>query len=230
MSKPWVTINCAMSLDGKIALPSRRQTLLSCKEDLKRVHRLRNDSDAIVVGIGTVLMDDPKLLVKEKYVSSPSHPLRVILDSNLRISRNAQVLKPGAPTLIVTTCKEDRYEDITIIRCGLPNKKVDLHQLLMYLGDRGIKKIMVEGGETVIWEFLRNNLVDELFVFIAPVIIGGVTSPTLAGGTGAFTLESVIHMGIQRVRRLGDGVLIHCTPQKKNLDEEGEGLPAKRNL
>ncbi len=228
MSKPWVTINCAMSLDGKIALPSRRQTRISCEEDLKRVHKLRNDSDAIVVGIGTVLMDDPKLLVKEKYISSPSQPLRIILDSNLRIPRNAQVLKPGAPTLIVTTCKEDRYEHITIIRCGPPNKRVNLHQLIEYLGDRGIKKIMVEGGETVIWEFLRNNLVDELLVFIAPMIIGGVTSPTLAGDTGAATLESVIHMRIQRIEKLEDGLLIQCKPQRKN--SVNGSLPAQKNL
>ena len=120
--------------------------------------------------------------------------------------------------MIATTCKEDRYEDITIIRCGTPNKRVDLHQLLEYLGNQGIKKIMVEGGETVIWEFLRNNLVDELFIFIAPVIIGGVTSPTLAGGNGASSLEEVIHMGIQRIKKLGEGLLIQCIPQKKNLD------------
>ena len=216
MKRPRVTINCAMSLDGKIALPSRRQTRLSCDEDLKRVHTLRNNSDAIVVGIGTVLMDDPKLLVKEKYVSSPSKPLRIVLDSNFRIPKNAQVLKPGAPTLIVTTCNEERHNDIEVIRCGLLNERVDLQQLLEYLGKRGIKKIMVEGGETVMWEFLKNNLVDELFVFIAPLIIGGVTSPTLAGGKGAASLDFVIQMKMQRITRIGNGLLIHCKPQKKD--------------
>jgi len=215
MKRPRVTINCAMSLDGKIALPSRRQTRLSCDEDLKRVHTLRNDSDAIVVGIGTVLMDDPKLLVKKKYVASPSQPLRIVLDSNFRTPRNAQVLKPGSPTLIVTTCKEERHNDIRIIQCGVRNERVNLQQLLEYLDEKGIKKIMVEGGETVMWEFLKNNLVDELFVFIAPMIIGGVTSPTLAGGKGAASLESVIQMKMQRIKRLGNGLLIHCQPQKK---------------
>ena len=78
---PFVTVNCAMSADGKIALPTRRQTRISSEEDIARVHRLRNASDAILVGIGTVLSDDPSLLVKEKYVRRPRRPLRIVLDS-----------------------------------------------------------------------------------------------------------------------------------------------------
>ncbi len=215
MNKPWVTINCAMSVDGKIALPSRKQTKISNKEDIQRIHQVRNTSDAILVGIGTIVTDDPKLLVKKDYVTSPSKPLRIVLDSNYRIPKNAQVLTADAPTMIVTTCIEKRYKNVEVVKCGTPGNRVDLKQLLEFLYSRGIKRIMVEGGETVIWEFLKNNLVDELLVFIGPLVIGGVSSPTLAGGEGASSLNSAIHLTVQDVKKIGDGLLITCTPKKQ---------------
>lgn len=87
-------------------------------------------------------------------------------------------------------------------------EKVDLKKLLDLLYQRSVKKLLVEGGETVIWEFLKQNLVDELYVFIAPFVIGGKTSPTMAGGEGASSQESVIRMKLDGIQRIGDGVLL----------------------
>ena len=208
--KPYVIVNCAMSVDGKIALANRKQMRISNEEDMKRVYMLRNECDAVLVGIGTVLNDDPKLTVKEKYVKNPSQPLRIVLDSNFRTPKNAEVMSKDAPTLIVTTCREFKEGNIEVIKCG--KGKVDLKRLMKILYERGIKKLMVEGGETVIWEFLKNGLVDELSVFIAPIIIGGKNSPTLAGGEGALSPKKIIKMRLVESKKLGDGILLKFHP------------------
>lgn len=207
--KPYVIVNCAMSLDGKIALPSREQTPISCKEDIKRVHRLRNECDAILVGIGTVLTDDPSLLVKKEYVKmkKPKQLLRIVLDSELRIPQNAKILKDGETMIVTTTDRiNTNINKRGIVKCG--NGKVDIKKLMEILSKREIKKLLVEGGETVIWEFLKNGLVDELMVYIAPIIIGGAASPTMAGGEGAKSIEDVIHLKFVEMKRLGEGILL----------------------
>jgi len=210
--RPYIIINCAMSADGKIALPSRQQTMLSCEEDIARVHQLRNDADAIIVGIGTILTDDPKLTVKKKYVPKPDQPLRVVLDSKGRTPADALVMNSQAPTLIVTASDSSIKTDGTceVFRCG--TDRVDIICLLKELATRGIKSVMVEGGETVIWEFLRLHLVDQLMVYVAPTIIGGTTSPTMVGGCGASSVDDMIPLHFERTEQLGNGVLLTYRP------------------
>ncbi len=207
MLRPYTIINCAMSIDGKIALPSRRQTRISSEEDMARVYRLRNESDAILVGVETVLSDDPKLTVKEKYVEEVKNPLRIVLDSRGRTPSEAQVLSGDAPTLIVTTtgCTAT-FDQADSTRCG--EDKVDLHTLMDFLHERGVRKLLVEGGETVIWSFLKAGLVDEVKVFIGSMVIGGTSSPTMAGGEGATLLEDIIPLTLKSSTRLGDGILL----------------------
>ncbi|MFQ5884842.1 MAG: 2,5-diamino-6-(ribosylamino)-4(3H)-pyrimidinone 5'-phosphate reductase [Thermoplasmata archaeon] len=205
--RPVVIINCAMSIDGKIALPSRRQTRISNEEDTARVHELRNESDAILVGVGTILSDDPNLTVKEKYVQDARKPLRIVLDSNGRTPLEAEVLKGDAPTLIVTSegC-ESTFGQAEVVRIG--EDKVDISSLLSHLHEKGIRKVLVEGGETVIWSFLREGLVDELKVFVGSMVIGGEKSPTLAGGEGAASFEDIIPLILRKSTQLGDGILL----------------------
>ena len=104
--RPYIIINCAMSLDGKIALPNKKQARISSEEDMARVHKLRASVDAILVGIGTVLADNPKLTVKKEYVKKARNPVRIVLDSHFRTPENEEVMKPNARTIIVTTSKE----------------------------------------------------------------------------------------------------------------------------
>jgi 2,5-diamino-6-(ribosylamino)-4(3H)-pyrimidinone 5'-phosphate reductase len=202
-----------MSADGKIALPSRRQTKISNEEDMKRVHKLRNECDAVLVGIGTVLSDDPKLTVKEKYVPTPNQPARIVLDSKGRIPKDAQVLSPAAPTIIVVTEKcENKIQGAETIICG--KEEIDIPQLLEILEKKGIKKLMVEGGEAVIWSFLRQRLADEMFIFVGSMVIGGKESPTPAGGKGAQNEAEILNLTLKSAEKLGSGVLLHYGVEK----------------
>lgn len=205
--RPYVIINCAMSADGKIALPSRIQTRISNEEDIRRVYELRNRCDAILVGINTVLSDDPKLIVKSEYVKKRKKPIRIVLDSKGRVPMNAKILDSSAKTIVVTSeqCKR-KITKAEVIKCG--NSRVDLHRALSILYDRGIKSLLIEGGETVIWSFLKEGLADELHIFIGSMIIGGKKSPTLAGGDGAQCFKDIIPLTLRDVRIIGDGVLL----------------------
>lgn len=202
-----IILNCAMSADGKIALPCRRQTNISNREDMERVHILRNDMDAILVGIGTILADDPKLTVKEEYVQSPRQPLRVVLDSNGMTPSDAKVLDKSAETLIATNeaCNVG-FPGADVVRLG--RDRVDIIALMRYLEDRGIGSLLVEGGGTVMWSFLHEGLADEISIFIGSMIIGGRDSPTLADGDGYISMREIRRLSLKECRRLGDGALL----------------------
>jgi len=204
--RPRVIINAAMSVDGKIALPDGKGVRLSNEEDLRRVHRLRAAVDAILVGVGTVLKDDPKLTVKSEYAKG-RNPLRVILDSDGKIPDSAHVLDGSAPTLIVTSEESDRsFPGAEVMRLG--KDEVDLQALLDRLAARDVKTILVEGGSTVIWSFLRKGLADELKVFVSSRVLGGQAAPTLAGGQGVTSLDAAPRLRLDRIERLGDGALL----------------------
>jgi len=213
MKRPYVIVNCAMSADGKIASPSGKQLRISNEEDIKRMYNLRNSCDAVLVGIGAVLSDDPKLTVKEKYVKNPKQPLRVILDSKCRTPEDALVLNDVAKTLIVATeGNEKQFDRDHIEVVGIKaddGMHVELESMLDLLYQRGIKKLLVEGGGTIIWSFLRNRLVDDLYTYIGPCIIGGKNTPTVADGSGIKSEDDLLSLGIVDVNRLGNGLLVH---------------------
>lgn len=210
---PHVIINCAMSADGKIALPSRKQTRISNEEDMKRVYELRNSCDAILVGIETILSDDPKLTVKETIVPNPEQPVRIVLDSKGRIPEGAEVLNSVSPTIIaVSESCERKIEGTETIICG--EEQVDIPKLLEILEDRGIKTLLVEGGETVIWSFLNQKLAHEFYIFIGSMVIGGVDSPTPAGGEGAKSEGEILPLKLIEVNKIGNGVLLHYGVEK----------------
>lgn len=217
--RPSVHVNCAMSVDGKIALATGEQIRISSEEDMARVHRLRNRCDAILVGVGTVLADNPKLTVKKKYVDAPSQPLRVVLDTHLQTPQNAEVMSDAAPTLIATGEASFRRGSIEAIKCG--DGQVELPVLLSLLHQRGVERLLVEGGETVIYSFLQAGLADVLTVYVAPLVIGGTGTPTLAGGEGASMPQQIIGLELVGVKRLGDGVLLTLHPSvADDLDQQ----------
>ncbi len=203
LNRPYIILNCAMSLDGKIALKTKIQTKISNNIDIARVQRLRGTVDGILVGIGTVLSDDPELLAK----GSKKNPVRIVLDSKLRIPFNAKVLNDKSKTIIVTTENSILKNDLNceIIVCG--KTRVDLNKLMYILQQRNIHRLLVEGGATVNYSFLKNGLFDELNVFVGSMIIGG-NAPTLANGEGANKYEEIIPIKLISAEVLDNGVLL----------------------
>lgn len=201
--KPRVIVNVAMSADGKIALSDRTEVKISGKEDFRRVHELRDSVDAILVGIGTVLADDPKLTVKEEYVEDPDHPLKVVLDSEGRTPADAQLFDEGE-WLIATT---EEVEKEGWIRCG-ESGRVDLKILMEELSERGIEDLLVEGGGEVISSFFEEGLVDEYTVFVGSVIIGGRDAPTPVDGEGAKNLNETVRLKFYGHEEFDDGILL----------------------
>jgi len=196
-----------MSADGKIALRTRRQTRISNEEDKKRVHKLRNSSDAILVGVETVIGDNPKLTVNPKYVKRPRRPLRIVLDSKGRTPKNALVLDGTSKTLIVTNekCKKI-FPNAATARCG--KQEVDLKKLMRILEKKGVGTLLVEGGSRVIWSFLRSKIADEVNIFVGSMVIGGDKSPTPAGGAGAEAEKAIVALVLRRMKTVGNGVLL----------------------
>ena len=216
MNRPKVIINAAMSIDGKIALVGGKRIKISDEEDFRRVHQLRSSVDAILVGINTILKDDPKLTVKEKFVKNPKNPVRIILDSKLRIPEDARVLHQSGRTIIATTENSlNRKINAEIIRCG--KNRVDLRCLLNELWKRGIKSVLVEGGGEVISSFLQEGLVDELTVFVGSVVIGG-TAPSLVRGEGTKEEKEVIKLKLISCEKIGGGVLLRYVLKGGNDD------------
>ncbi len=214
--KPFVFVNIAASLDGKISDESRRQVRISCDEDMKRVDELRASSDAIMVGIGTVLADDPRLTVKdgklrEKRVKEgkPPNPLRVVVDSRCRVPLGAKILNGEAKTVIAVSRRADksRIEEVSkyaeVVVCG--EEKVDLAELLERLYDMGVRKLMVEGGGTLVSSLIRHRLVDEMYIYYAPMFIGGASSPTICDGK---SFDEPIKVSLKSVESLGEGILV----------------------
>jgi 2,5-diamino-6-(ribosylamino)-4(3H)-pyrimidinone 5'-phosphate reductase len=194
--KPYVLVNTAMSLDGKISTSLRRQTRISSEWDRRRVDFLRASCDAIMVGIGTVLSDNPSLTVKSEELrrkrrdeGKEENPLRVIVDSSLRIPKNAEVLHKGeGKRLIFSTFRapEERIKELQnfaeVVLVG--EERVNLKEAMKELHKREVKRILVEGGGTLIFSLLKEGLVDEICVYIKNIVIGGERAPTLVDGEG----------------------------------------------
>ena len=210
MKRPFVIINCAMSADGKIASPSGKQMKISCDEDIKRMYELRNENDAVLVGINTVLSDDPKLTVKEKYVKNPKQPIRVVLDTHCKTPVDSQVVNDSTKTFILTgeKCSKKFGKKVEVIFCNRDKDGlIDLKKILDILYNKGIKKLMVEGGGTVIWNFLKSGFVDEFYIYVNPIIIGGSDTPTLIGKNKI--INANINLKLIETKTIGPGILLH---------------------
>ena len=209
--KPFVLVNCAMSADGKLAGPERKQVRISSEEDMVRVKNLRKRYDAILVGVGTIIADDPHLTIKN--ATYEENPVRIVLDSHGRIPSDARVLDDRAPTVIVTNneCTKDWGSNVTVIRGG--SGRINLTDVLHILAkDLGIENMIVEGGGEVIASFFREKLVDRYSVFVGGLLIGGRTSPTPADGEGWLAPEG-IKLSLDSAEVLGNGALLTFTPK-----------------
>jgi diaminohydroxyphosphoribosylaminopyrimidine deaminase/5-amino-6-(5-phosphoribosylamino)uracil reductase len=220
--QPLVIAKYAMSLDGKIATRTGDARWISGEASRREAHRLRQQVDAVAVGKGTVVVDDPQLTTRlwPAPKGGLRHPLRVVLASEADLPLAAKVLSPEAPgrTLVVVAEEalvrhRDRVAAIEALGhevVPLPSAPggVDLRALLQVLGQREATSVMVEGGGTLLGSFFDLGLVDRVVAFIAPVVIGGSTAPGAVGGKGRATMAEVPRLRRLRVRRLGDDVMI----------------------
>ena len=205
--RPYVIMNSAMSLDGKIAT-WRGRSRLSSPEDLRRVHRLRAKVDGILVGLRTLLADDPKLTVK---FARGHNPARVIADSYARTPLDAYVVRSATetPTIIAVTSRASKRKvraleraGVRVLVCGR-GRRTSLPLLLQRLRGLGVQRLLVEGGGTLNWSMLSQGLVDEVSVAISPRILGGAKSVTLVEGEGVGRIEDAVRVRLMSVKRYG---------------------------
>jgi 2,5-diamino-6-(ribosylamino)-4(3H)-pyrimidinone 5'-phosphate reductase len=219
--RPYVTVNVAMSADGKLSTKERRQVKISGNADFIRVDKLKAGSDAIMVGIGTVIADDPSLTVKSEELKLArisrgldENPVRIVVDSRGRIPVSAAILCRG-PGKRVIGCAEGidpgtlrvLKSHATVIITG--KQEVDLKGLLSRLYEMGVRTLMVEGGGTLLWSMFELGLVDDVFQYIGNMVIGGRDSPTPADGEGYSLTDPFARMDLLECIRIDDGVLLH---------------------
>mgnify|MGYP001078325239 CR=1 FL=1 len=211
---PFVTVKFAMSLDGKIATRNGDSKWISSEESRGYVHRLRKISDAIMVGVNTVIIDDPQLTARVGG-EIERQPLRVIVDSQGRTPLNARVFQsPGRALLAVgESIAQDRVRQLEeagaeVMRLPSRDGLVDIEELLRALGRMEITSVLVEGGGTLLGSFFDLRLVDKVFAFISPIIIGGEKAKVVAGGKGIDKISQALCLSRVRVERFGQDVMV----------------------
>jgi 2,5-diamino-6-(ribosylamino)-4(3H)-pyrimidinone 5'-phosphate reductase len=197
MNRPFVFINVAMTADGKIDTFERKGSSISSQQDKKRVDRLRAEADAVMVGGKTLLDEDPKLTVKSEALRAERvarglspNPIKVGIVSEARLDLHSQFLTTGPASIVIFTTRRTSKHHVSELKSrGVDvyvddSEKINLFSALETLNEIGVERLMVEGGATLNFELLRLGLVDEVSVYIAPMIFGGANAPTLAAGSG----------------------------------------------
>jgi len=214
---PFVILKSAMSIDGKIATYTGKSKWITSEVSRQKVHELRDTVDAILVGIGTVINDNPSLTTR-LMGKEGKDAVRVIVDSNARLPLPSRVLHldSTAPTLIAVTPKapDDKISLLqatgaeSLIIPARNDGKVSLKALMATLGKRKITSVMIEGGSEINASALQEGIVDKVMIFIAPKFIGGRTAPGLVGGQGIEHLSNAIGLEDIRVSKIGEDILI----------------------
>ncbi|MEM3090106.1 MAG: 2,5-diamino-6-(ribosylamino)-4(3H)-pyrimidinone 5'-phosphate reductase [Candidatus Nitrosotenuis sp.] len=211
-SRPFVIMSAAMSIDGKIATKNG-DSKLSSKQDLVRLHRMRANVDAILVGRNTVEVDDPLLTVR---YTKGKNPVRIILDSKAQIKPRSKILKTAhiIPTIIAVSKNAPKKN---LARLGkypvevmvIGDNKVDLRKLLVVLKKRGIKTVLAEGGGTMNWEMVNRRLVDRLVITVTPYLVGGADAITLVEGTGFAKIQNAMKLKLRNVSRQKNELVLY---------------------
>lgn len=216
--RPYVILNAAMTLDGKIATQTGSSNI-SGEKDLERVHEIRKQCDGIMVGIGTVLADDPRLTVHKIDAKPEDNPTRVVVDSRGRTPIDARITNGDAQTIIAIANEfkdefkaSDKYE--TFKKRGVKfffsgERRVDLKALMSYLHEEGIDRLMLEGGSTLNFSMIKSGLIDEISICVAPMIVGGANAKTFFDGEGFDLMDDAVKLELTKSYTLDKDLILH---------------------
>jgi len=211
-SKPYVILSAAISIDGKIATRTGNSKL-SSTEDFIRLHKLRTKVDGILIGKNTVMKDNPLLTVRH---TKGKNPVRIILDSKGEISVKSKILQTSnkVPTIIavskqITKSNLQKLNDFPIEIITAGEKSVNVKLLLKKLSEKKITTILVEGGGTVNWEFIKQNLFDELIITLSPFLIGGNDAISLVQGKGFDNVSKSPKLQLKSIKRLKNHLVLN---------------------
>ena len=222
---PFVSVKFAMSLDGKIATSTGDSKWVTGEDSRNLVQQMRRESDAILVGVNTVLADDPQLTARDLVGAPlPSQPLRVIVDSHCRTPPASRVLRQPGITLIATIQQSPDHSIDQLTKSGADvitlmssrDGRVNMESLLVELGRRGVVSLLVEGGGTLLGTLFDDGLVDKVLTFIAPVVIGGATASLPVEGRGVEYMAQALKLERTSMREIGPDWLIVGYPQVKS--------------
>ncbi len=205
---PWVTAKWAASLDGRIATRTGESRWITGPQAREYAHRLRDQHDAVLVGIGTALRDDPSLTCR---IPGGRDPLRVVVDSRLKLPAHARMLREGSSPVVVATTPQAEPERVRELAsagaevwvCEPDGGRVSLHHLLRRLADRGVLSVLVEGGAEVHASLLEAGLVDRVVAFVAPMLLGGRDAPGAVAGSGVADVSMALRLHGVVVRHFG---------------------------
>lgn len=212
--KTFIVLKAAMTLDGKIATATGQSKWITNETSRAYGYKLRDIYDGIMVGINTVIEDNPMLTAR---VDGGKNPIRIVVDSSLKIDINANVVQDkSAKTIVATTDKADKdkilklqAQDVDVIVVDKDeNDKVDIEKLLDILGQQNICSILVEGGATLSGSFVAKKLVDKVYFFIAPKIVGGKEAKTPVAGIGILNLQEALALKDIQIEKLEEDILI----------------------
>jgi diaminohydroxyphosphoribosylaminopyrimidine deaminase/5-amino-6-(5-phosphoribosylamino)uracil reductase len=212
LGRPFVTLKWAMTLDGRIATAGGDSRWVSGEAAREHAHRLRHQHDAVLVGVGTVIADDPELTARHE--PDARQPLRVVVDSRLRTPAEAKIV--GARTLIYTRAGEAGEElsarGAEVVHLSGRGRRVPIDKVLTDLAGRGVLGVLVEGGAEVHASFLEKRLFDRVVVYLAPKLIGGRRAKPPTGGRGVAAMAAALQLEIEAVDRAGHDVVITARP------------------
>lgn len=232
--RPFVIAKCAATLDGRIATRTGDSRWVTGEESRAYVHELRQAADAILVGVETIMADDPQLTTRRRSGESRD-PLRVILDTRLRLPASARVVRHSSPagTLIVTgpevgaeAKRRIAGPGVEILEADTRGGRIDLERLMARLGGRGITSVLIEGGSRVLGSAFRDGVVDKAFFFIAPLITGGDDGLPVCRGEGVDRMRECLRLTRIRTRRFGDDLMIAGYPAPRGGDKTPPGAGA----
>jgi len=218
--RPYVILKAGMTLDGKVATAKGESRWITGPRARQDAHRLRSQVDAVVVGVGTVLKDNPTLTARlsdRPLKLAPRQPLRVVLDSRLRTPPRATVCakQDRAKTLIVTTSRASRLRrrpferaGVEVVSLSLKNRRVSIPALMTMLGKRGITSVLIEGGSTVNAAALRAKLVNRVVLYLAPTLMGGQDAKAVIGGRSPERLAQALALRHMTVHRIGTDLVV----------------------